>query len=163
MGKGDFWKRPIVRGIEYGLKAMCFSYIPTIIMFLFQWGQTGKRPSFEYVFDEGNMISIWIPILSMALITLFEIGENRCRTQSEIFSFFSVIVLLVLSTAFYVFFRVGLISYAAWVKWVAIIMMGFLCALLCFMKCLESQVKGDVPSSRQRDLDMLDDRMEKIK
>lgn len=163
MIKESFWKSPAVKGVKHGLVAMLFSYLPTLISFLIQWASTNVMPGFYFVFDHGNMISIWIPILAMLLIALYEISENRNRYLGEEVSFVIAIIILVLSVVFYLCFHYGFIQYARWVKVVSLIIVFLLFLLLSYSKYLEYSEHDDLQRTRAKEQDILDEKVSKMK
>lgn len=154
-----FWQKPLVKGIRYGFLTLFLSYLPTLLVCIVHWGQNHLWPGFEFVFDSGGMLSIWIPIFVMLLFSLYGIREHRICPVGEDMSFFLVVIISVILMVLYPFFFFGLIEYGAWVKWMSWIVVFILFCILCFSRYLEYSAPHDLQSTRAKEQDTLEEKV----
>lgn len=153
----------IIRSVRYGGLTILFSYLPSILVFFINWAKDHSRPLFESVFDSGGMISIWIPILVMLILSLYEVkGKHRVNPNWEYIIYISVIISAIVSIAFYPVFYFGVVKYGIWVKWMVFVVVCLLFCALCFYRYLEYAVVDDLPSSRTREQDYLNNKLNNI-
>lgn len=163
MEKESFWKKPLVRGITYAIGAIFVSYLPSLVQLILRWAESNEWPGFCFFFDSGNMISVWIPIFTMMVLSLFEIAENRVRSVWEKISFWFSIIIVAVSIPMFLSFRAGRISYAGWVRLSAIVVLCLLFVFLLITKYYEHVVHGDLTHFRKKDEGVLDEKFSKLK
>ena len=163
MAETSLWGKPIVKGIRYASLTLFFSYLPTLVVCIVYWAKNHHWPDFAFLFNSGGMISIWIPILAMLIISLYEIREHKMRPfWEEIVLIVAFVMVLVLTTFFTLFFF-NVIQYDRWVKLVSYVVIVFLLCSLCFSRYLECRAPEDLQTTRTKDQDMLKDKLSKIK
>ena len=149
------WLKTAGKGIVLGFLTILFSYLPTIIVGVVKTAQTTKLPSFCFFFNNGGMISIWIPILVMLMFSYYEIKANSYYPGWEQVVFVSVLLMAILLTALYVCFFYELVKYGQWAIWMSSAVVLVLFASLSFYKYLDLKDPKDLPTTRKEDQDDL--------
>lgn len=162
MPTDSLWKRPIIKGIKFGVLTLFISYLPTFLVCLVESVLAYQWPSFEYAFNSGGMISIWIPIMVMLVVSFHEMHGLNAYPGLEGIAFFVVLILLIAWTALYPFFFFSYIPYAAWVKWASYAIIIILFLSLCLSKYLESTMPLDLQSSRAKDQENLENKAKQL-
>lgn len=154
--------KPFVIGLRYGFMTLLFSHLPILLICCIQWAKDNAFPSFDFIFDSGGIISIWIPIMAMLLFSFYEVRESHIYPGWERLAFFILVLLLIASTALYMCFFFNWLQYAKWVRWVSLIIVLLLSVLLVFSRYLESSAPDSLPESRLKDQNLLNDKLSKM-
>lgn len=154
--------RSFFHSLKYGFLSLLFSHLPIIIVFIIQWVQIKNCPSFEFVFDSGRLISIWIPILGMLLISFYEVREYKNLPFFEELSFVLVLLLFIILTVLFTYFFNSQFEYADWMKWMTVSVVVLLEAFLVFSKYLEYSASGDLQRARAKDQEALDQKLSNL-
>lgn len=162
MAKIPLSQRPLPHSMKFGFFSLLFSHLPIIIVFVIQWLRDKILPSFDFVFDSGRLISIWIPILGMLIISLYEVREFKNHPCFEEFSFVLILLLFIILTVLYTYFFNSQFEYASWMKWMTIGVVVLLYVFLVFSKYLEYSASGDLQGARAKDQDALDKKLSNL-
>lgn len=163
MTQPSYSQSPFLHSMTFGFISLLFSHLPIIIVFIIQWMQDRICPSFDLIFDSGRVVSIWIPILGMLIISLYEVSDYKKHSGLEVLLFAFIVILFFLLTALYTFFFYSQLEYANWMKWMAIAILIVLYLFLVFSKYLEYSAYGDLQEARAKDQDALDQKLSNLK